>query len=134
MCLSSFRKIKTKNKNPTYLPIFFRSIIWEPEFFFCMALYPPQTKFWGVYRNHPVCLSVCLSVCSSCPGHNFLPPHWIWVIFPGLPQSLKTPWIFWYSWKTHWKCVKNFIATSWERCNVANMYRKQVAVKATAVE
>ena len=27
----SFRKIKTKNKNPTYLPIFFRSIIWEPE-------------------------------------------------------------------------------------------------------
>ena len=23
----SFRKIKTKNKNPTYLPIFFRSII-----------------------------------------------------------------------------------------------------------
>ena len=25
-------------------------------------LYPPQTKFGGVYRNHPVCLSVCLSV------------------------------------------------------------------------
>ena len=24
-------------KNPTYLSIFFRSIIWEPEFFFCMA-------------------------------------------------------------------------------------------------
>ena len=38
MCLSSFRKIKTKNKNPTYLSIFFRSIIWEPENFFCMAL------------------------------------------------------------------------------------------------
>ena len=37
--VSSFRKIKTKNKNPTYLPIFFRSIIWEPENFFCMALY-----------------------------------------------------------------------------------------------
>ena len=33
----SFRKIKTKNKNPTYLSIFFRSIIWEPENFFCMA-------------------------------------------------------------------------------------------------
>ena len=39
MCLSSFRKIKTKNKNPTYLSIFFRSIIWEPENFFCMALH-----------------------------------------------------------------------------------------------
>ena len=38
MCLSSFRKIKTKNKNPTFLSIFFRSIIWEPEKFFCMAL------------------------------------------------------------------------------------------------
>ena len=25
-------------KNPTYLPIFFRSIIWEPEKNFCMAL------------------------------------------------------------------------------------------------
>ena len=37
LCLSSFRKIKTKNKNPTYLSIFFRSIIWEPENFFCMA-------------------------------------------------------------------------------------------------
>ena len=36
--LSSFRKIKTKNKNPTYLSIFFRSIIWESENFFCMAL------------------------------------------------------------------------------------------------
>ena len=28
-------------------------------------LYPPQTKFAGVYRNHPVCLSVCPSVCLS---------------------------------------------------------------------
>ena len=28
----------------------------------CTLLYPPQTKFGGVYRNHPVCLSVCLSV------------------------------------------------------------------------
>ena len=37
LCLSSFRKIKTKNKNPTYLSIFFRLIIWEPEIFFCMA-------------------------------------------------------------------------------------------------
>ena len=27
-----------------------------------LLLYPPQTKFGGVYRNHPVCLSVCLSV------------------------------------------------------------------------
>ena len=35
----SFRKIKTKNKNPTYLSKFFRSIIWEPENFFCMALH-----------------------------------------------------------------------------------------------
>ena len=29
------------------------------------SLYPPQTKFGGVYRNHPVCLSVCLFVCLS---------------------------------------------------------------------
>ena len=28
-------------------------------------LYSPQTKFGGVYRNHPVCLSVCLSICLS---------------------------------------------------------------------
>ena len=37
-----------------------------------LFLYPPQTKFGGVYRNHPVCLSVCpsvrLFVCPSvCP-------------------------------------------------------------------
>ena len=26
---------------------------------------PPANKVWGVYRNHPVCLSVCLSICLS---------------------------------------------------------------------
>ena len=26
---------------------------------------PPQTKFGGVYRNHPVCLFLCPSVCLS---------------------------------------------------------------------
>ena len=31
------------------------SLLWK-------LLYPPQTKFGGVYRNHPVCLSVCPSV------------------------------------------------------------------------
>ena len=40
------------------------------------SLYPPRTKFRGVYRNHFVCpsvrLSVCPSVCAdSCPAHNF---------------------------------------------------------------
>ena len=35
-------------------------------------LYPPQTKFGGVYRNHPVCLSVCPSVQSKLNlGYNF---------------------------------------------------------------
>ena len=41
-------------------------------------LYPPLTKFRGVYRNHSVhlCpsvrLSICPSVCAdSCPAHNF---------------------------------------------------------------
>ena len=38
---------------------------------------PPANEVWGVYRNHPVCLSVCLSVCSSVQsklnlGYNFL--------------------------------------------------------------
>ena len=45
----------------------------------------PANKVWGVYRNHPVCLSVCLSaclsVCSSCPGHNFLTPCPIGILF-----------------------------------------------------
>jgi hypothetical protein len=27
-------EIKTKNKNPTYLALFFKSIVWEPEHFF----------------------------------------------------------------------------------------------------
>ena len=54
--LSSFRKIKTKNKNPTYLAIFFTSIIWEPEIFFCMAL----------WYGAGVCLSVRLSVHKAC--------------------------------------------------------------------
>ena len=36
------------------------------------SLYPPQTKFGGVYRNHPVCLSVRLSVQSKLNlGYNF---------------------------------------------------------------
>ena len=26
---------------------------------------PPANEVWGVYRNHPVCLSVCLFVCPS---------------------------------------------------------------------
>ena len=41
---------------------------------------PPANKVWGgVYRNHPVCLSVRLF--TSCPGHNFLTPCLIWIIF-----------------------------------------------------
>ena len=52
--------------------------------------YTPTNKVWGgVYRNHPVCLSIrlCLSVClsvhlfTSRPGHNFVLPCPIWIIF-----------------------------------------------------
>ena len=37
---------------------------------------PPANKVWGVYRNHPVCLSVCPSVRPSVQsklnlGYNF---------------------------------------------------------------
>ena len=48
-------------------------------------LYPPQTKFLGVYRNRPVRLSFRLSVrpsvrlFTSCPGHNFVLPCPIWI-------------------------------------------------------
>ena len=48
----SFRKIKTKNKNPTYLTIFFRSIIWEPENFFCMALVTTKKVWLTDRRTH----------------------------------------------------------------------------------
>ena len=27
-----------------------------------IIIIPPANNNWGVYRNHPVCLSVCLSV------------------------------------------------------------------------
>ena len=52
--------------------------------------YTPGKQSWGgggVYRNHPVRLSVRPSVClsvrlfTSCPGHNFLTPCPIWIIF-----------------------------------------------------
>ena len=54
-------------------------IVWH--FLKYNLLYPPQTKFGGVYRNHlvrlSVCPSVCLSVCpASCPEHNF------WTVAP----------------------------------------------------
>ena len=33
---------------------------------------PPANEVWGVYRNHPVCLSVCSSVQSKLNlGYNF---------------------------------------------------------------
>ena len=36
-------------------------------------LYPPQTKFGGVYKYHPVRLSIRLSVQNKLNlGHNFL--------------------------------------------------------------
>ena len=93
----SFRKLKTKNKNPTYLPIFFRSIIWEPEFFFCMALiiylylyiWPtfekPFLLFVGCHlvsdifvspAKHSSTLSrVCLSLCLSGNHIFFVVTH-----------------------------------------------------------
>ena len=40
---------------------------------------PRKQSLGGVYRNHPVRLSVRLF--TSCPGHNFLTPCPIWIIF-----------------------------------------------------
>ena len=46
---------------------------WPPIFANGPLLYPPQTKFGGVYRNQSVCLSVRLSVQSKLNlDHNFL--------------------------------------------------------------
>ena len=44
--------------NPLYYPCFADANGHLGNF----LLYPPQTKFGGVYRFHPVCLSVCPSV------------------------------------------------------------------------
>ena len=42
-----------------------------------ILLYPPRTKFRGVYRNHSVCPSVCA---DSCPAHNFFMVwHWLFI-------------------------------------------------------
>ena len=82
------------------------------------SLYPPQTKFGGgVYRNHPVCLSVCLSVCSSVQSklnldHNFLtkgdkglilykciPCDKTFLSIPKFLTSWPWPWLLTYFWK-----------------------------------
>ena len=57
------------------------------RYWYFLLLYPPRTKFRGVYRNHSVCPSVCLSVppsvcpsvcADSCPAHNFFMVwHWL---------------------------------------------------------
>ena len=46
------------------------------------SLYPLQTKFRGVYRNHSVCPSVCA---DSCPAHNFIMVWHYHITWFGLP-------------------------------------------------
>ena len=82
---------------------------------------PPANEVWGVYRNHPVCLSVSLSVrlfvCSSVQsklnlGYNFL-TNWdkafilhMWIpcekTFLSVPKILTLwpwPWLLTFFWK-----------------------------------
>ena len=81
------------------------------------SLYPPQTKFGGVYRNHPVCLSVCPSVRLSVQsklnlGYNFSTNRDKAFIlhmlvhcdktFLSVPKNLTLwpwPWLLTYFWK-----------------------------------
>ena len=58
-------------------------------------LYPPQTKFVGVYRNHPVCLSVRLStyLVSATPPK---PLDGFW-------------WNFTQSMYTIWRCARRIL-------------------------
>ena len=79
---------------------------------------PPANEVWGgVYRNHPVCLSVCLSVCSSVQSklnldHNFLtkgdralilhkciPCDTTFLSRPKFFTSWPWPWLLTYFWK-----------------------------------
>ena len=73
--------------------------------------------FGGVYRNHPVCLSVCLSVCSFVQSklnldHNFLtkgdealilhkciPCDKTFLSIPIFLTSWPWPWLLTYFWK-----------------------------------
>ena len=80
---------------------------------FYALLYPPQTKFWGVYRNHPVCLSVRLSVQSKLNlGYNFSTfrdkAFILHMLVPcdktflSVPKNLTLwpwPWLLTYFWK-----------------------------------
>ena len=60
-------------------PLALRENVFSGIFDTISLLYPPRTKFRGVYRNHSVCPSVCPSVCAdSCPAHNFFMVwHWL---------------------------------------------------------
>ena len=78
---------------------------------------PPQTKFGGVYRNHPVCLSVCLSIRLSVQSklnldHNFLtkgdralilhkciPCDKTFLSIPKVLTLWPWPWLLTYFWK-----------------------------------
>ena len=84
-------------------------------------LYPPQTKFGGVYRNHPVCLSVCPSVRPSVrPSvqsklnldynfwtksdkalilHKCIPCDKAFLLIPKFLTSWPWPWLLTYFWK-----------------------------------
>ena len=81
------------------------------------SLYPPQTKFGGVYRNHPVCLSVRLSVRPSVQSklnldynfwtkgdralilHRYIPCDKTFLLISKFLTSWPWPWILTYFWK-----------------------------------
>ena len=74
---------------------------------------PPAKEVWGVYRNHPVCLSVCSSVQSKLNlDHNFLtkwdkalilhkciPCDKTFLSIPKFLTSWPWPWLLTYFWK-----------------------------------
>ena len=77
-----------------------------------LSLYPPQTKFGGVYRNHPVCLSVCLSRVNLTLAITFktkrdmafilhmrVPCDKTFLSVPKILTSWPWPWLLTYFWK-----------------------------------
>ena len=90
---------------------------WGHIVFVLSVFIPPANEVWGVYRNHPVCLSVRLFVCSSVQSklnldHNFL-TKWDKALilhkciscdktFLSIPKFLTSwpwPWLLTYFWK-----------------------------------
>ena len=84
----------------------------------CQIVIPPANEVWGgVYRNHPVCLSVCLSVLPSVQSklnldynfwtksdralilHKCIPCENPFLLIPKFLTSWPWPWLLTYFWK-----------------------------------